>query len=109
MVAVRAVVGWSVRVILVVVVVRAVMVLAVVVVIVVPNVNSIATVLVAPFDLCLEMWPLSVFVAFNGVVRVASSVAKVPSVRVWNASISVVGFHTKKNRDTAHGDGHSCQ
>lgn len=84
-----AVVRWTMRVVFVVlVVVAAVMMLAVVIVIVIPDVNPVAAVLVAPFDLRLEVGALSVFVAFNCVVRVAASVAKVPGVWVGNACVS---------------------
>jgi hypothetical protein len=82
-----AIVRWTMRIISVAMV-AAVMVLAVVIVIVIPDVNSIAAVLIAPFDLCLEMRPLAVLITFDCVVRVASPVAEIPSVRVGNASVS---------------------
>lgn len=79
---VAAVVRGSVR-----FVVAAVMVRVVVVVVVIPNVDSVAAVLVAPFNLCLEVRSLAVFIALDGVIGVSASVAKVPSMRVGNTCV----------------------
>lgn len=68
-------------------VVAAVMVRVVVVVVVIPNVDSVAAVLVAPFNLCLEVRSLAVFIALDGVIGVSASVAKVPSMRVGNTCV----------------------
>lgn len=68
----------------------AVVVRVVVVVIVVPDVDSVAAVLVAPFDLRLEMGPLSVLVPLDGVVWVAAPVAEIPGVGIWDAGIPVM-------------------
>lgn len=84
-----AIVRRPVRVTSVAVVVAAasVVVRLVVVVVVVPHVNSVAAVLVVPFDLSLEMGPLAVLVALNGMVGISAPVTEVPSVRIWNACV----------------------
>lgn len=87
----RAIVGRCVRVRVAVVlaVVAAVMVRVVIVVIVVPDVNAVAAVLVAPFDLRLEVRPLAVLIALYRVVRIAAPVTKVPGIRVRDTGVPV--------------------
>lgn len=55
--------------------------------VVVPDVDSIAAVFVAPFNLGLEMRPFAVLIPFDGVIRVSSSVAEIPSIWVGNARV----------------------
>lgn len=66
-----------------------VMVRVMVVVIVVPNVNSVAAVLVAPLNLCLKVWSFAVLMTLDGVVRVAPSVAELPSTWIRNTGVPV--------------------
>lgn len=79
-----AIVGGSVR----VVVIISVMMRMVIIVVVIPNVDSI-TIFVAPFNLCLEVRSLSMFVSLNSMIWVSSAVSKFPSVRVWNTGVPV--------------------
>ena len=67
-----------------------VVVRVVVIVIVIPDMDTIAAMFVCPFDLRLEVGPLSVLVPFNSVVRVTSSIAKVPGIGVGNARVSAM-------------------
>lgn len=84
------IVGGRFRVVVMVLVIGgAVVVWAVVIVVVIPDVDTVAAVFVAPFDLSLEVRALAVFVAFDGVVRVAASVAKVPGVGIGDARVPV--------------------
>ena len=69
-----------------------VMVRLVIVVVVIPDVHPVAAVLVAPFDLSLKMGPFAVLVALYCVVRIASSVAKIPCVRIRNTGIPITAI-----------------
>lgn len=68
-------------------VVAAVVVRVMVIVVIVPYVNSVTTVLVAPLHFGLEVRPLAVLVALDGMVGVSAFVAEVPGVWVGNAGI----------------------
>lgn len=82
-----SVVARCVRLVAVVVFVALVVVRVVVIVVVVPYVNPVAAVLVAPLHFGLKVRPLAVLVTLDGMVRVATLVSKVPSVRVGNAGV----------------------
>lgn len=79
----RAVVAWSVR-----VVVASIMMRMVVIVIIIPNMDPVAAVLVAPLNFGLEMRPLCVLVSLDSVIGIASPVTKLPGSRIGNASVS---------------------
>lgn len=81
--------GVMARTVRVIMATASIMMRVMVVVVVVPNMDSIASIFVAPLYFCLEMGTLSMLITFNGMIWVPSTVTKLPSVRVRNASISV--------------------